>query len=236
MFSRLEIPAENEPYNTDNYSRRRDAYYAFIQGRVTSPANDFLFDRNEYLTSTNQFLGAIPKTQRQYLVSHFKQHNKKLYYLSMVSDCLLYARLFIPYLFGVYLGCGTSLPLWLKIVYVLISFIVLWFGSLQIVRKIENRIFWTDERYNESREFYMRLQYLEMFFVEQGYVKQWATARYAKYGAHFNAVFGSRGRKISSWDGKSYKWMNVGKGKFIIIDKATGKEPELLPGVKPYFV
>ena len=234
IFSRVNLPSEDAPYDMDNYTRRKNTLDALLQKRVPSPTNDLLFDSQEYVTSTNSFLSEIWKIQRQYLIRHYKRHNKKLYYLSILSNVLLISSFLIPFVLGFYFSL-TSLPLGLKMLYCAISAIVVWGGGLLIVRVIEGRIFWAKERSKENDEFDRRWAALEMAFIEQSYPAKWATSRYARHETYFYAVFGVRGRDVPSYDGKSYQWRHVGKGKFIIVDKKTKKEPELLPGVSPYY-
>lgn len=235
MLNRLDIPEENELYDLDNYRRRTAAFEAFVAENVVSPAGELLFDGREYVWTTNSFLTGIKNTQRQHLVNYFKKHNRKLYYLSMVPMLLIYAAFILPFLLGAYLNQGTSLPSVLRLLCVVVSFLVLLLSSIQLIGKIEDRIFWAEEKYTENYEFYTRWEYAKNAFITQGCAQQWAAARYARYDIDFHVSFGSRKRDVSSWDASArYKWKNVGKDKFIIVDKTTGKEPPLLPGAKPY--
>lgn len=233
-LNEMDVREDTDKLSSEDWKKRTTEFQSYVEERVPSPVGNVFFDSKEYLWNTNSLLRSLRKTQREYLVSYFKKHNKKLYFFSLISDFLFYASVILPILFGVYLGAGTSLPFLLKMVCFVAVFALLQFGGLKLAGMFDGFLFNAKEKEAENDEFETRWLYAKLGFNKLSYPEQWAKSRYA---VGFHAGFGPYGRSVDGpyEEGSAiYDWKQIKENKFIIVDKATGEEAPLLPGVSPY--
>lgn len=231
-LSKMDIEGEN--FTLDDWKKRDAEYLTYVKERVPSPVGDIFFDSNEYVWTTNPFLLSLQEAQRKYLVNYCKQHNKKLYWLSFVPSVLAVCALILPVLLVAYLTACTVLPALLNTVICMALFAFLWFGAKQVVRRSEAVIFRAEEKAQENEDFEMRWQQAKHAYIELRHAQQWADSR---YDVKFHVGFGPYGRSVDGpyvEGSATYGWKHIKEGKFIIVDKATGLEAPLLPGVSPF--
>lgn len=232
ILNKMDI--EGEDFTLDDWKKRDAEYLEYVKERVPSPVGDIFFDSNEYVWTTNPFLLSLQATQREYLVDYYKRHNKKLYWLSFVPSVLVVGALSLPILLVVYLTVCTVLPALLNTVICMALFALLWFGVKQVTRRSEAVIFRAEEKAQENEDFETRWEHAKHAYVELRQAQQWADSR---YDVKFHVGFGPYGRSINGPYEEGavvYDWKHIKENRFIIVDKATGLEAPLLPGVSPY--
>lgn len=233
-LNKMDVREDTDKLSLEDWKKRTSEFQSYVGERVPSPVGSIFFDSKEYLWTTNSLLRGLRETQWKYLVSYFKKHNKKLYFFSLISDFLVYASAILPILFGAYLGASTSIPFLLKMVCFVVVFALFQFGGLKLARKIAGFLFSAKEKEAENDEFETRWSYAKLGFNKLSYPEQWAKSRYA---VDFHASFGPYGRDVTGpykEGSATYGWKQIKENKFIIVDKATGEEAPLLPGVSPY--
>lgn len=232
ILNKMDI--EGEGFTVEDWKKRDAEYIAYVKERVPSPVGDIFFDSNEYVWTTNPFLLSLQETQRKYLINYYKKCNKKLYWLSFIPSVLAVGALTLPLVLVVYLTVCAVLPALLNTVICIAFFSLLWFGAKQVTRRSEEVIFRAKEKAHENDEFEMRWEHVKHAYIELRHAQQWADSR---YDIKFHVGFGPYGRSVDGpyvEGSATYDWKHIKENKFIIVDKATGSEAPLLPGVSPY--